>query len=831
MGLHLDERTDGSYSLFIDGDLQFDTRDEALYHEALALPALCLARPMVPGEGLRVLICGGGDGLALRECLRFPGVAQIDLVDYDPNVVELGRLRFAEQNRDAFHDPRVTVYLEDAWEFLKRGDLYDVVLLDFTVPRRPEEARIFTWEWYAQIRDVLAPEGVLGLNGVSPQMTPEAFWCLHNTVRATGLNVLPYRCCIPSFRHEGYGVWAFMLAARRPMPRAVLRHLRCPVPTLLTDFTGLWRGARFTRQEREAGLHAPIHTLENPCYLSLLLNPGLAPETAMEDATAWPDPYNLDPLLRMIPISHPYHTREMIETLAGQVVGSVRSLDLPRLVDALLERASALTEDIVEELHRLRDFLRSRLPSFDFFRRWATRVFAILVVFMTLVNAIAPDNAFAKGSAGLGHASMSRGYTGGYRSTSSSFGGQRSVGGSLGTRSGSSFGSSTSSVGRTGSFGRTSSIRSVGFRRSYGRGQATDIYGNAYTTRVYVYCGSGYGHGHYYHVPTVHHGGGHSAPTPTPEQHQALFVADEDMLVMDNGDVILTLSDSAYLLVNNGTVALFHQKLPDPLIALYPDPQLFQSIKQQIADQKAMAEHEISLREDWLAWAGWTSALFPTVKADKSEVASLRDLLRRLDTAQQRLGEAPQNAAPKDLPPGAVELFAGAFLLPDKRVMLRRPDGLWNYADSKTVTTENPADKPLEAPPELADALKTIITKLEKELVADLSADDNYLRELTTDMRSLQKDLSEYNGLAAIYGTGYYVDYGTDEIVCSDALNRTNQDIASVQQEYQTTLTSRQKTAQEMETIQRAWFNNISYTAPPLPSDIQLLSVPNTTFP
>src|SRR6185295_16035022 len=125
MGLHLDERPDGSYALFIDGDLQFDTRDEALYHEALALPALSLARPMVPQEGLQVLICGGGDGLALRECLRFPGIARVDLVDYVPNVVELGHLRFAEQNRDAFHDPRVSVHLEDAWDFLARCDLYD----------------------------------------------------------------------------------------------------------------------------------------------------------------------------------------------------------------------------------------------------------------------------------------------------------------------------------------------------------------------------------------------------------------------------------------------------------------------------------------------------------------------------------------------------------------------------------------------------------------------------------------------------------------------------------------------------------------------------------
>ncbi|HLK61595.1 MAG TPA: hypothetical protein VKU00_33920, partial [Chthonomonadaceae bacterium] len=66
MSLHLDERADGGFALYIDGDFQFDTADEALYHESMALPALCLARPQAP-DALRVLICGGGDGLALRE--------------------------------------------------------------------------------------------------------------------------------------------------------------------------------------------------------------------------------------------------------------------------------------------------------------------------------------------------------------------------------------------------------------------------------------------------------------------------------------------------------------------------------------------------------------------------------------------------------------------------------------------------------------------------------------------------------------------------------------------------------------------------------------------
>jgi spermidine synthase len=821
MAQHLETRADGSYRLFIDGDLQFDTRDERLYHEMLALPALCLARPMVAEDGLRVLICGGGDGLALRECLRFSRVTSVDLVDYDPAIVEMGKVEFAAQNDRAFHDERARVHIMDAWEFLQGGDLYDVIILDFTVPRKPDEVRIFTREWYERVASCLAPDGVLAINGVSPQLTTEAFWCLNKTVKAAGLSVLPYRCCIPSFRDQGYGAWAFLLAAHRPLTVSMLRHLNCPVPTHLSNLKTLWKAAQFTRTERQIEARVPVHALDNPCYLPLLLNAGLERDAA-EIVTSDDEPYSLEPLMRAIPILHPYHTREMIEILAGQVVGSVRALDITRLIDALLARASRLTDGIVAELHRLREFLTERLPAFDLFRRWAHRLFALLIVFMTLANVIAPDNAFAKGSAGLGHASMSRGYTGGYRGSGGSFGGVRGSGGSFsaGRVSGGSF--------RSTGVPRSSSIRSTGFRSSVRtRGQSVDIYGNAYAPRVYVYHGYGGGYYHGYYGGGV----GHRPPanTPPPQQHQAAFVADEDMLVMDNGDVIITLSDKAYLLVNNGTVALFHQKLPDPLLPLAADPVLFQSIREQLQEQKAMAEGEIRLREEWLSWVSWSSALFPTVRADKAEVRELRDLMKRLDLAMQRLGQ-PRTLNGAALPTGAVELFVGGFLTPDRQVQFRQPDGSWLYTDGKQVWSAATPTKRTNAPAELGDALQSILTKLEKELNADLQADSSYLRELVTGMQSLQRDKVEYTNIAARWGYSDTVDYGTEEISCQEALNRTDDEIALTQQEYKETLESRLKTARELETIQRVWLGNSTYTAPPITPE-QIMVLPGGILP
>ena len=70
--------------LFLNSHLQFSSRDEYRYHEALVHPGLA-AMP----EARRVLVLGGGDGLALREILRYPHVEHITLVDLDPAMTQL----------------------------------------------------------------------------------------------------------------------------------------------------------------------------------------------------------------------------------------------------------------------------------------------------------------------------------------------------------------------------------------------------------------------------------------------------------------------------------------------------------------------------------------------------------------------------------------------------------------------------------------------------------------------------------------------------------------------------------------------------------------------
>jgi spermidine synthase len=788
---HLDRRADGSLLLYIDGDLQFDSRDEAIYHESLALPALTLAS-RENAENLNVLICGGGDGLALRECLRFPGVSSVDLVENDPEVVSRGRSELAVLNQCAFENSRTRIYIEDAWDFLSTERTYDAILCDFTVPRRSEDSRVFTLEWYERVRAALKPAGVAALNAVSPQLTPEAFWCLRKTIREAKLSALPYRVCIPSFREHGYGAWGFILASRSVLGQKDLSSLACPIETRQADLARLWRGARFSRRERLLERSVPVHTLKNACLVPLLLNPDnpgvLKSKAALDIGT---EPYDLGPLMGAIPIVHPYHTRHMIETLADQVVGAIQSLDIRRLIESLLRRAKELPGDLVRELRKLRSFLRSNTPSLDSFRTWSYRLFAALVITMTLANAICPDNAFAKGSGGLGHASMSRGYSGG-------FGGGRG--------SGHTFASGSTHAGSSGFFGGGARVSGSGFRGSYGRGGMTDIYGYSYRPRYYFFCGGGYYHTH----PRYVYQNRTASPAPPPEKHQALFVADDDMMVLDSGDVVIILSDTAYLLVTGGTLALMSTKVSDPLVPLYPDPKLFDAIDSEIRDQQAISRQEEAARRDWIGWVGWTSALFPAVADDKRELHNLQDLNKKLDAAIQRKGRPPSGASPVAAATDQVELFVGGYLLPDNTVALRLPDNGWIYTNGKQFwTSANPTIKQ-PSHPELAAVIRSVMTKLQKELAADVASDESDLRTLQTDRSNLQADLLSYQAIYQNNGyNGYYeVDYGTDEIPVSQAISRTEQDLSQNQLDYGETMVDRTKSARDLDRLRAAldWF-------------------------
>ena len=220
--------------LFLNSNLQFSSRDEYRYHESLVHPGLA-ALP----RARRVLILGGGDGLALREVLRYPSVESVTLVDLDPEMTLLFTTHpdLKRLNHGAFGDARVQVVNEDAFVWIDRPDqLFDFAIVDFPDPSNFSLGKLYTTTFYRMLLRHLAPDGVFVVQATSPLFARQSFWCIVTTVEESGLTAAPYHVYVPSF-----GEWGFVLAGRsRPAVAAALpeglRFLTAAIVPQLFDF-------------------------------------------------------------------------------------------------------------------------------------------------------------------------------------------------------------------------------------------------------------------------------------------------------------------------------------------------------------------------------------------------------------------------------------------------------------------------------------------------------------------------------------------------------------------------------------------------------------------
>ncbi|MFO0445086.1 MAG: polyamine aminopropyltransferase [Betaproteobacteria bacterium] len=199
----------GQLRLFLNGNLQFDSRDEHRYHEALVHPAMA-----AHGAPRRVAILGGGDGLALREVLRYPSVEQVWLVDLDAAITQLfaREPRLRALNAQAFDSPRVRVVNTDAFTWLESHDeVYDVVIVDVPDPSNFSLGKLYTTSFYALLERRLAASGYAAVQATSPLVARRSFWTVVATLEAVGLGTTPYHAYVPSF-----GEWGIVVASRRP---------------------------------------------------------------------------------------------------------------------------------------------------------------------------------------------------------------------------------------------------------------------------------------------------------------------------------------------------------------------------------------------------------------------------------------------------------------------------------------------------------------------------------------------------------------------------------------------------------------------------------------
>jgi spermidine synthase len=207
--------------LFLNGNLQFAEGDEYRYHEALVHPAMA-----AHGAPRKVAVLGGGDGMAVREVLRYPGVESVTLVELDPHMTRLfsSHPDLVRMNGGALASPRLRTVNADAFKWLETStELFDVIVVDFPDPTNFSIGKLYTNSFYALLERRLAASGYAVVQTTSPLIARQSFWTVVATLESVGLRTAPYHAHVPSF-----GEWGFVIAGRRPyrQPDALPEGLR-----------------------------------------------------------------------------------------------------------------------------------------------------------------------------------------------------------------------------------------------------------------------------------------------------------------------------------------------------------------------------------------------------------------------------------------------------------------------------------------------------------------------------------------------------------------------------------------------------------------------------
>jgi len=194
--------------LFLSSHLQFSSRDEYRYHEALIHPGLS-AIP-VPRH---VLVLGGGDGLAVREILKYPQIESVTLVDLDPEMTRLFTTNpmLTALNQKSFLSPKVHIINSDAFPWVDSNtDSFDFIVIDFPDPTNYSLGKLYTTTFYKAVARHLSTQGLMVVQSTSPMFARDSYWCIAETLKQSGLQTYPYHVYVPSF-----GEWGFVIAGHR----------------------------------------------------------------------------------------------------------------------------------------------------------------------------------------------------------------------------------------------------------------------------------------------------------------------------------------------------------------------------------------------------------------------------------------------------------------------------------------------------------------------------------------------------------------------------------------------------------------------------------------
>lgn len=252
--------------LFLNGNLQFSSVDEYRYHEPLVHVPM-----MSAPKKEKILLLGAGDGLAAREILKYSDVHEIHLVDLDPAMTRLGKNHwlFQKINHNALNSPKVKIFHQDAWEFVRSSsDMYDVIIADLPDPNDTGIGKLYTREFFELVKKRLSAMGVFCTQATSPYFALRSFWCIYATLDTVFQACFPYHVYVPSF-----GDWGFQIAFPYHITyEQLLQNLQKSCKAHSLDF-------QYLKAEELAGLffmgkdceevEVPIQTIENQVLVDL----------------------------------------------------------------------------------------------------------------------------------------------------------------------------------------------------------------------------------------------------------------------------------------------------------------------------------------------------------------------------------------------------------------------------------------------------------------------------------------------------------------------------------------------------------------------------------
>lgn len=248
--------------LYLNRDFQFSSRYDEIYHEFFAhVPFIQTNK--VPEE---ILVLGAGDGLLIKELLKYKEIRSIVHVDLDPELIRHAKTHpeLSVMNNNALADPRVKTIVGDGYQYVRTLDRkYPAIFIDFPYAVDYNLAKLYSTEFFHFVREHLTDGGfaVFDATGLDEFFMPDANgqrkmdpgndWPIfYNTLKKAGFeNIIPYVSAL-AFNDE---------AAWKRMER------KSPVPSV-----GEWGSSRYAtlfqsradhikERDRGIGLYLATH--------------------------------------------------------------------------------------------------------------------------------------------------------------------------------------------------------------------------------------------------------------------------------------------------------------------------------------------------------------------------------------------------------------------------------------------------------------------------------------------------------------------------------------------------------------------------------------------